>query len=191
MCTKLWKRIDGYSDYWVSSIGEIYSTKSNKFLKLKVGVNGYIEVCLFNNNDRKYLRVHRLVAQAFIPNPGNKPCIDHINTIRDDNRAENLRWVTPVENSNNKLTKERLSKENNPMWGKHHSKESKAKMSEARKGANNPRARAVRCKELDKVFTTVKEASEATGALLSSICNCCRGRSKTAGGYHWKYVDNL
>ena len=55
-------------------------------------------------------RIARLVADAFIPNKDNKPHIDHINTIRNDDRVENLRWVTRVENMNNPLTKEKISK---------------------------------------------------------------------------------
>ena len=84
MCTKLWKRIEGYTDYWVSSIGEIYSTKSNKFLKLKAGVNGYVYVDLYNDNGRKRLRVHRLVAQAFISNTENKEEVDNNQEENDD-----------------------------------------------------------------------------------------------------------
>lgn len=54
-------------------------------------------------------KIHRLIAEAFIPNPENKPCIDHINTIRHDNRIENLRWATYKENGNNEITKTNLS----------------------------------------------------------------------------------
>lgn len=65
---------------------------------------------IYNPKDGRYLRasgmlVHRMVALLFVPNPENKSCVDHINTDKHDNRAINLRWVTPKENSNNSLTK--------------------------------------------------------------------------------------
>ena len=67
--------------------------------------NGYRTVFLSKNKERKLKKIHRLIAEAFIPNPENKPCIDHINTIRHDNRIENLRWATYKENGNNEITK--------------------------------------------------------------------------------------
>tara|TARA_R110002126_G_scaffold255862_1_gene398890 strand:+ start:439 stop:915 length:477 start_codon:yes stop_codon:yes gene_type:complete len=60
--------------------------------------DGYMQVALYKNGKRKMFKVHRLLAIAFIPNPENKRCVDHINGIRDDNRLENLRWVTHSEN---------------------------------------------------------------------------------------------
>ena len=75
--------------------------------------------------------IHRAVAELFIPNPDNKPYVDHINTITTDNRAENLRWVTHKENCNNPLTRKHNSEGHR---GKVYTVESKRKISEALKG---------------------------------------------------------
>ena len=75
--------------------------------------------------------VHRAVAELFIPNPENKPYVDHINTVKTDNRAENLRWVTHKENCNNPLTLKHISESSR---GRVHTAETKQKMSVTRTG---------------------------------------------------------
>ena len=97
----------------VSNMGRVKSLGNNKTRKEKIlknikGKDGYLSVGLYKDGKIKMYLVHRLVAQAFIPNSNNKPFIDHINTIRTDNRVENLRWVTSKENMNNSITIEKI-----------------------------------------------------------------------------------
>lgn len=101
--------VDYEGQYQVSNLGNIYSVKRKKVMKPQVNCWGYLVIGLRNNKNktRKIYQVHRLVAQAFIPNPENKPQIDHINTQKSDNRVENLRWVTSKENMANPITKEK------------------------------------------------------------------------------------
>lgn len=96
--------IKNFENYQITDDGRVWSKNSNRFLSLNKGKNGYYLANLWKNNKLYTKSVHRLVVEAFIPNPDNKPCVDHINGDRTDNRAENLRWVTPRENSNNPIT---------------------------------------------------------------------------------------
>lgn len=109
---EIWKDIKGYEGlYQVSNLGRVKSLfRYSKILKNKIGNNGYCTVCLYGNKKPCFKLVHRLVAEAFIPNPDGKPCVDHINTVRDDNRVENLRWCTTRENCNNPISLEKMSK---------------------------------------------------------------------------------
>lgn len=101
---EIWKDIEGYEGlYQVSNLGRV--KKLPTILKNSLDKQGYEVVQLVNENGKKkVLKIHRLVANAFIENTENKPQVDHINTIRNDNRVENLRWVTPKENMNNPIT---------------------------------------------------------------------------------------
>ena len=118
---EIWVDICGYEGlYQVSNPGRVRSldrevkrkgnsicTLKGKIKKNTIGKKGYLYTYLTDKNgNTKSIFTHRLVAQAFISNPENKPEIDHINGIRNDNRVENLRWVTKEENMNNPLTKE-------------------------------------------------------------------------------------
>lgn len=118
---EVWKPVVGYEGlYEVSNMGRVRSTEH-----LVIGKDGrrrvfpskirslltykrYVYVNLYDNQKCERHLVHRLVAEAFVPNPLNRDCVDHINTIRDDNRACNLKWVSHAENHKNPITAQRL-----------------------------------------------------------------------------------
>lgn len=93
------KKIPGLSNYGVTQDGRIYSFITHLYLNPYKGDKGYYKITVFNDKrERKTLSVHRLIALVYIPNPENKPQINHLNGIRTDNRIENLEWATCLEN---------------------------------------------------------------------------------------------
>jgi hypothetical protein len=101
---EVWKDIRGYEGkYQVSNLGRVKSFDSYgkiQYLKPTIHHNGYLQIVLYKNNKYLHYKVHRLVAQAFIPNAENKPEVNHKNCIKTDNRVDNLEWCTRQENVN-------------------------------------------------------------------------------------------
>lgn len=121
MDKETWQWVVGYEGlYLVSSNGRILgvpktTTYGHELSQVeKPKGSGYLSVCLCKNNEKRYFRVHRLVAQAFIPNLERKPEVNHKNGNRSDNRVENLEWVTRSENE--KHAYRELGKKPNKPW---------------------------------------------------------------------------
>lgn len=116
-----WVVCEDYPSYMINREGQVRSNLTNKILKPSKLKTGYICVGLRKNGKSYTVKLHRLLAKAFIPNIENKPHVDHINGVRDDNRLENLRWCTNKENQNFELARINNS---NALKGKKQSKES-------------------------------------------------------------------
>jgi hypothetical protein len=159
------KEVKGfYGRYQVNERGEVFNSHGSQ-LKLALKKNGYYYAVLFQHGVARFKSVHRLVAEAFIPNPENKPQVNHINGDKRDNRVENLEWVTHRENF--------------------------AHASRVGLLHTSPVAMLDKEGNLIRTFNSLKSAEEYVGAKRpngTAICNCIRGAQKTAYGYIWRYI---
>lgn len=177
---EIWKDVKGYEGlYQVSNLGRVKRLDKNRIIKGGAYPNGYLFVVLCKNNNPKGHMVHRLVAQAFIPNLDNKPEIDHINTIKSDNRVSNLKWATRKENTLNPLTvKHRIEAHS---WMKD------------RKGKNHIQSKEIIQLNLNgevvREWESIGEAERHTGFNHANIVTCLKGKQKTSYGYLWKYKE--
>lgn len=156
----------GHKVYEVSNLG-------------RVKCNGEVVEPSISNGNYVYIGsfyVHRAVAELFVPNPENKPCVDHINTDRLDNRAENLMWVTYKENCNNPLTRKHASEVRR---GRVLTAEWKLKMSEAHKGKTHSEETKRKISEAGKGRTFSEESKRKISEANKGLHN----------GRHWKLVD--
>lgn len=167
-----WKCINGYENlYQISNFGNIKNNKG-QILKQFKNHKGYLITQLSNNGKSKTFIVHRLVAQAFIPNPENKPQINHKDTNKLNNYIDNLEWVTNSEN-------------------KKHAKLNGLCKSSPKGGANK---RAIKVDQYDLNNNLIKQWDCISDIIRffklktgSNIISCCKGRLNTAYGYIWKY----
>ena len=171
---KLWKEIPGTDGkYLISTDGEVMAISRrvsfgarNRWTETKIltprdNGKGYLELEFFG----KHHYIHRLVAEAFIPNPYNFPCINHKDENKENNSVENLEWCDYSYNTN---------------YGTR-TKRAKEKRFGDRFVVINL--------DTGDVYQTPKDASRATGIHNDSISRVCKGKSKTAGGYRWRYLN--
>lgn len=168
---EMWKKINEYDGYEISNLGKIRSFKKDKnnfILKQRITKGGYLRITLYKNGMAKKYLVHRLVAQTFIPNPENKPQINHLDGNKQNNKVDNLEWCTNSENQ------------------KHAYKTGLEK-------PRCPHPKQVNQYDLEgnfiKQWDTIKNASRNLNIKDSNISRACKNKSKTAGGYIWKYVN--
>lgn len=175
-----WKSVVGYEGlYEVSDLGRVRSLNYNhtgvaKILNPRKNRGGYLLVALFKDGKRNDMQVHRLVAQAFIPNPLNLDTVNHRDEGKTNNAASNLEWMSLADNLN---------------YGSHNMRSAEARV-------NHPKMSKL-VRQLDKqgnllaTFPSTHEAERVTRIHRQSICACCNGKNKSAGGYVWKYLGNI
>ena len=166
-------QIKGYEDikdyYTIRSDGKCINTKTSKILKHNVsGKTKYPRYIIRTiDNHYKTIYIHRILAQAFIPNPNNYPVVRHLNDNKNDWRLENLIWGTPSDNIQDCIK------------------------NRGYRNGGYIQSKSVRCIETGVIYKSVIEARRQTNIDDSNISKCCRGIYKTSGGYHWEYVKEV
>lgn len=218
---EIWKDIKGYEGYYqVSNFGKVRSLNRSIYRKngrkqsfkdqeLKFhDKHGYLGINLRKDGKIKSCTVHRLVAEAFIPNPYNLPQINHKDENKYNNRIDNLEWCSSSYNMNygtrtyrsiescKKTMKEKFENGyESPFKGKHHTEETKVYLSEINSGDNHPQARSIICITTGIIFNTTKEGAEYYNCDASGITKCCKNKRKSSGKLKdgtplvWKYYE--
>ena len=165
-----WRDIEGYEGlYQVSNLGRVKSLRNNKtrkekILKVKKNTTGYLYFSLYKNNVGKNYLLHRLVAEAFLENPNNYPCINHKDENKEKNNVNNLEWCTYLYNSNYGTRTERIVKS---------------------------RLISIYCLETNKYYNSIKQASEELNLDSSKIVKVLKGRQKQTKGYTFRYANKV
>lgn len=164
---EIWKPINGTNEkYYISNLGRVYSSKSNKIMKTPKDGRGYINCNIRLEGKSINIKIHRVVAEHFINNEFGKREVNHIDGDKTNARVDNLEWVTTKENNN-------------------HARNTGLHTSDGDKAVNQ-----IKNGIIINTFKSISEASRVTGINRSNINQCCLNHSKykTAGGYEWSYA---
>ena len=172
-----WQIIQEFPNYEVSRDGQVRNINTGRILKSTISNMGYERVRLYKDSCSKQMSVHRLVALAFIANPDNKRCVNHIDNNPLNNNVTNLEWVTDKENMRWASSQGRMD----------FSDERKKKHRESLKGIM--RAVVGTDKNGNKYFFNSIREADKYGFTSKHISDCCKGRRKTVNGLKWEYVE--
>lgn len=164
--------------YAITEKGEVWSYKHKKYLKPKI-MNGYSRVDLVDKENKVHqCNIHRLVALTFLPNPDDLPCVNHKDEVRTNNHVDNLEWCTYKYNSNYGSASEKIrTNKTAEGWKRCWEASSKA------------RSKPVKCVETGKIYKNAEEAKRILNIINAHINDCCNGKRKVAGGYHWEFMN--
>lgn len=195
---EIWKDIVGYEGlYQVSNLGRVKSRGSDKWHKGRMlkpmfdGKGNYLFVGLHKNGKTKQRNIHRLVAEAFIINPNNLPCVNHINEVKTDNKVTNLEWCTVEYNSNYGNAKKNMiaSRRKNNNQEAINKKIKEAKKRNGSFSCEKPVAQYTMDGTFISNYESATDAERKTGISRGGIQRCCIGRYSQAKGFVWKYIE--
>ena len=162
-----WREVKEYSNYEVNQLGEIRHKKRQKILKPRDNNGGYQYVNFKINGKNTNFAVHRIVANAFIPNPNGYTEVNHKDYNKKNNCVDNLEWVSSSQNKQHSY----LKQENKKTRGKAVNQYTKEGI-------------------FLKTFDSVSDAAKELGCCVAAISNCCLGRTKTSQGFRWSFVES-
>ena len=182
LCKKYGKIFLGYENlYQISNLGNVYSLKAKKILKTSISYKGYIVVSLFKNKKSHTNQIHRLIAQAFIPNPNNYPQINHIDGNKQNNNIKNLEWCNQSYNIKEAYRLNLMPRVRKGSFAKGHHRNSTTAINQYDLQGN-----------FLKKWNSITEASNQFKSIsnnpLTNISGVLRNKRKTAFGYIWRYV---
>lgn len=165
--------------YFISDDGKLYSIRSGKFLKPAHDRYGYLYYVISINGKRMTLKAHRLVAKAFIPNPENKPTVNHRNGIRHDNRIANLEWATEKEQAHDPLTRANFLQV---------VADTDYRAMGAVRNFGRKKTAVYKDGELLGIYDSLKMAANAHHTNCAKASECANGNRKMTGGVQFCYV---